>query len=101
MSTACVALTKSSAVTTKLFDKATIDRQAVLENPSSLPKSTLLVDQDVTYYRKPDSPFKTVNSLLTIEFNGEGKVVKHTEEVHFYPMPRPTHGSIAHYLFHV
>ncbi|KAL8291773.1 hypothetical protein RQP46_002031 [Phenoliferia psychrophenolica] len=64
----------------KIFDKATIDRLVVLQTPSALPNSTILVDQDVTYYRKADTPTKTVNSLLTLERDAQGKITRHTEE---------------------
>ncbi|KAI0345243.1 hypothetical protein BDW22DRAFT_1426926 [Trametopsis cervina] len=66
----------------KLFPRADIPRFKVLENPSSLPKSTILIDQDVSYYRDPNatSPTKTVNSLLTIETDGSQKITRHTEE---------------------
>ncbi|KAK4704082.1 hypothetical protein P7C70_g2129, partial [Phenoliferia sp. Uapishka_3] len=64
----------------KIFEKATIDRLVVLETPSALPNSTILVDQDVTYYRKADTPTKTVNSLLTLERDAGGKITRHTEE---------------------
>lgn len=66
----------------KLFPRADIPKFRVLKNPSSLPSSTILIDQDVAYYRDPNgsSPTKTVNSLLTIETDAQHKVVRHTEE---------------------
>ncbi|EIW64010.1 uncharacterized protein TRAVEDRAFT_112062 [Trametes versicolor FP-101664 SS1] len=66
----------------KLFPRADIPKFRLLENPSSVPKSKILIDQDVAYYRDPkaSSPTKTVNSLLTLETNSENKVVRHTEE---------------------
>jgi hypothetical protein len=62
--------------------RATLDKFRVLENPATLPKSTILVDQDVSYYRKTDDkePFKTLNSLLALERDAQGKVTKHSEE---------------------
>lgn len=66
----------------KIFGKATIDKHNLLTNPPSLPSSTLLVDQDVTYYRDASkSPTKTMNSLLTVERDSNGKVVRLQEEV--------------------
>jgi len=65
----------------KMFPLATIPKFRVLDNPSSLPKSTILIDQDVAYYRDPSKePTKVVNSLLTIERNEAGAITKHTEE---------------------
>jgi len=65
----------------KIFPLATIPKFRVLENPSSLPKSTILIDQDVAYHRDPNKePTKVVNSLLTIERNETGAITKHTEE---------------------
>lgn len=67
----------------KIFEKSTIDRLVVLKNPPNLPHSTILVDQDVSYYRKKDTVTKTVNSLLTLERDVNGKVTGHYEEVSF------------------
>jgi len=65
----------------KLFPRADIPRFRVLENPTSLPKSTILIDQDVSYYRNPESsPTKTINSLLTIETDNSHQITRHTEE---------------------
>lgn len=86
----------------QIFPRADIPRFRVLENPPSVPKSTILIDQDVAYFRNPDaSPTKvlptimkpsrnldlhahlllqTVNSLLTLETNGSHRVTRHTEE---------------------
>jgi len=66
----------------KLFPRADIPKFRLLENPSSLPESTILIDQDVAYYRQADAsePTKTVNSLLTLERNSSGLITKHTEE---------------------
>merc|ERR1711939_433057 len=64
----------------KLFAKSTVDRMVVLENPASLPATTTLIDQDVTYYMKPDKPTKTINSLVTLERDEQGKVLWHQEE---------------------
>ncbi|KAI0673646.1 hypothetical protein C8Q78DRAFT_1076628 [Trametes maxima] len=66
----------------KLFPRADIPSFRVLQNPPSIPKNRILIDQDVSYYRDPNasSPTKTVNSLLTLETNDHHQVVKHTEE---------------------
>ncbi|CDO73111.1 hypothetical protein BN946_scf185007.g165 [Trametes cinnabarina] len=66
----------------KLFPRADIPSFRLLENPPSVPKSKILIDQDVDYYRDPkaSSPTKTVNSLLTLETNDQHQIVKHTEE---------------------
>ncbi|KAM5536031.1 hypothetical protein V8D89_010289 [Ganoderma adspersum] len=65
----------------QLFPRADIPAFRVLENPPSVPKSTILIDQDVDYYRNPQgSPIKRINSLLTIETDEQRKVVRHTEE---------------------
>ncbi|KAH9858316.1 hypothetical protein C2E23DRAFT_865211 [Lenzites betulinus] len=66
----------------KLFPRADIPSFRLLENPPSVPKSKILIDQDVSYYRDPkaSSPTKTVNSLLTLETNAQHKVTRHTEE---------------------
>ena len=35
--------------------------------------------QDVTYYTKAEKdPVKTVNSLLTLELNSSGKIIRHS-----------------------
>ncbi|CAL1694486.1 unnamed protein product [Somion occarium] len=66
----------------KLFPRADLPRFRLLENPASVPKSTILIDQDVAYFRDPKaaSPTKTVNSLLTVETNDSHQVIRHTEE---------------------
>ncbi|KAH9947114.1 hypothetical protein B0H21DRAFT_692612 [Amylocystis lapponica] len=66
----------------KIFPRADVTQFRVLENPPSVPKSTILIDQDVAYFRNPDTgaPTKTVNSLLTLQTNGAYKVTRHTEE---------------------
>ncbi|KDQ63132.1 hypothetical protein JAAARDRAFT_29133 [Jaapia argillacea MUCL 33604] len=65
----------------KIFPKADIPKFRVLSNPSSLPKNTILIDQDIAYYRDPkSSPTKTVNSLLTLETSDSGLVTHHQEE---------------------
>ncbi|KAG0140125.1 hypothetical protein CROQUDRAFT_53736 [Cronartium quercuum f. sp. fusiforme G11] len=68
----------------KVFSSSTIDKFEVLESPSSLPippgpDQFTIINQDVTYYRNGDK-FKTVNSLLTLERDENGKVIRHTEE---------------------
>ena len=65
-----------------------------MTSPEALPKTTFLVDMDVSYYRKPDSLTKKVNSLLTIERDATGKVVRHTEEVSFIIQPGDLHFGI-------
>ncbi|KAI0763701.1 hypothetical protein BC629DRAFT_1293766 [Irpex lacteus] len=66
----------------KIFPRADLPKFKVLENPPSVPKNKILIDQDVDYYRDPksDKPTKTVNSLLTIETDASNKIVRHTEE---------------------
>ncbi|KAI0275130.1 hypothetical protein BC834DRAFT_921277 [Gloeopeniophorella convolvens] len=58
----------------KLFPRADIQKFRVLENPPGTPASLLLVDQDSA------SPFKVVNSLLTLELDDAHQVTRHTEE---------------------
>lgn len=61
-------------------EQSTLDRFDVLESPSSLPSNKFLINQDVTYYRDAKkSPTKTVNSLLTIERDSNGKIVRLNE----------------------
>ncbi|KAI0718935.1 hypothetical protein C8T65DRAFT_569813 [Cerioporus squamosus] len=65
----------------KLFPRADIPSFRLLENPPSVPKSKILIDQDVAYYRDPKGePTKVVNSLLTLETNDKHQVIRHTEE---------------------
>lgn len=66
----------------KLFPRADIPKFRVLENPSSVPEGTMLIDQDVSYYRDPKAsePTKTVNSLLTIRTNSSNLITHHQEE---------------------
>ncbi|KAI1794050.1 hypothetical protein LXA43DRAFT_1121069 [Ganoderma leucocontextum] len=62
-------------------DKIRHQFNGLAQNPPSVPKSTILIDQDVDYYWKPQgSPIKRINSLLTIETDEQHKVVRHTEE---------------------
>lgn len=66
-----------------LFPRADITKLDVLESPSSLPPKTMVVDQNVAYYRKKEDsePFKELNSLLTLQRDqASGLVKKHTEE---------------------
>ncbi|KAG1864659.1 hypothetical protein DFJ58DRAFT_772281 [Suillus subalutaceus] len=66
----------------------------VLENPPQVPQGTLLINQNVAYYRDAfsSSPTKvrnsqslyyhslqTMNSLLTFELGNEGRLKHHTE----------------------
>ncbi|KAF8167353.1 hypothetical protein B0H34DRAFT_681547 [Crassisporium funariophilum] len=66
----------------KLFPRADIPKFRVLQNPSTVPPSTILIDQDVAYFRDPksSSPTKVMNSLLTLQMNEANKVVRHNEE---------------------
>ncbi|KAI0962222.1 hypothetical protein AcV7_001109 [Taiwanofungus camphoratus] len=91
----------------QIFPRAEITQLRVLENPPSVPKSTILIDQDVAYYRNPTSSptavrtrprlgmcfhassqithncadnSQTVNSLLTLQTNDAHRVTRHTEE---------------------
>ncbi|EED82759.1 predicted protein [Postia placenta Mad-698-R] len=43
----------------KVFPRADLEQFRLLENPPSVPKGTILIDQDVSYYRDPSgSPTK-------------------------------------------
>ncbi|KAJ3573546.1 hypothetical protein NP233_g2366 [Leucocoprinus birnbaumii] len=65
----------------KIFPRAEIPNFRLLENPSSVAPNTILIDQDVSYYRNPKStPTKTLNSLLTITLDESNKIKTHTEE---------------------
>lgn len=66
----------------KLFPRADINRFRILSGPPSGPPNTMLIDQDVAYFRdvNASSPFKTVNSLLTLRMNDAHKVTSHSEE---------------------
>ena len=37
----------------QLFPRAELPKFRLLENPPSVPKSTILIDQDVAYFRDP------------------------------------------------
>ena len=52
-------------VALQLFPRADIPRFRILENPTSVPKSTILIDQDVSYFRDPNAsePTKVSNSV--------------------------------------
>lgn len=68
----------------KMFSSSTIDKFEVLESPASLPSPPgpdqfTIINQDVSYYRD-GKKLKTLNSLLTLERDPKGKVIKHTEE---------------------
>ncbi|KAG6879568.1 hypothetical protein C0992_001395 [Termitomyces sp. T32_za158] len=67
---------------TKIFPRADIPKFRLLKNPSNLPKDTILIDQDVAYFRDPksSSPTKTLNSLLTIKLNESNLVTRHEEQ---------------------
>lgn len=47
----------------QLFPRADIEKFRILQNPPSVPKSMLLIDQDVAYYRKPESSPTKVSSF--------------------------------------
>ncbi|KAH8119776.1 hypothetical protein DFH11DRAFT_1685279 [Phellopilus nigrolimitatus] len=66
----------------KMFPRADFPKFRVLENPGGLPPHTILIDQDVAYYRDPSSgsPTKTLNSLLTIHTDADYKITRHVEE---------------------
>ncbi|KAF9486582.1 hypothetical protein BDN70DRAFT_794070 [Pholiota conissans] len=66
----------------KIFPRADIPKFRILQNPANLPPNTILIDQDVAYFRNPvsDSPTKVVNSLLTLKVNDANKVISHKEE---------------------
>ncbi|KAJ3829388.1 hypothetical protein EV361DRAFT_810370 [Lentinula raphanica] len=67
---------------TKIFPRADIVKFRILTNPPSVTKNTLLIDQDVAYFRdaKSSSPTKTLNSLLTLHYDDSYKVLRHIEE---------------------
>ncbi|EJD03510.1 uncharacterized protein FOMMEDRAFT_132978 [Fomitiporia mediterranea MF3/22] len=66
----------------KFFPRADISKFRVLQNPDGIPPGTILIDQDVAYYRDPSSasPTKTLNSLLTVSTNDQHQITKHVEE---------------------
>ncbi|MBW0553395.1 hypothetical protein O181_093110 [Austropuccinia psidii MF-1] len=68
----------------KIFSSSTIDKFEILESPATLPTPPgpdqfTIINQDVTYYRG-ESKLITLNSLLTLQRDQNGKVVRHTEE---------------------
>ncbi|KAF5385372.1 hypothetical protein D9615_001224 [Tricholomella constricta] len=66
----------------KIFSHADIPKFRILENPPHLPANTMLIDQDVAYFRdaKASSPTKTLNSLLTLKLNDSHLVTSHEEQ---------------------
>ncbi|KAG8962378.1 hypothetical protein FRC03_004303 [Tulasnella sp. 419] len=66
----------------KIFAKTRILRFRVLNNPPNIPESTILIDQDVDYHLSASSAsgIKTLTSLLTLERNPQGQVIRHTDE---------------------
>ncbi|KAI5118050.1 hypothetical protein M0805_005897 [Coniferiporia weirii] len=66
----------------KFFPRADITKFRVLQNPGDAPQGTILVDQDVAYYRDPStsSPTKTLNSLLTLHTDAQQQITRHVEE---------------------
>ncbi|KAF9531933.1 hypothetical protein CPB83DRAFT_732373, partial [Crepidotus variabilis] len=66
----------------KLFPRADIPKFRILENPPTVPPNTILIDQDVAYFRDANAsaPTKTVNSLLTLKVDDTNKVISHNEE---------------------
>ncbi|PAV22602.1 hypothetical protein PNOK_0255900 [Pyrrhoderma noxium] len=65
-----------------LFPRADIEKFRILKNPDGLPPGTILVDQDIAYYRDPNasSPTKTLNSLLTVFTDDKHMITRHVEE---------------------
>ncbi|OCB86214.1 hypothetical protein A7U60_g6803 [Sanghuangporus baumii] len=76
-----------------ILPRADIQKFRVLKSPDSLPPRTILIDQDVAYFRDPSSssPTKvdiviptrhlsTLNSLLTISTNEQYQITRHVEE---------------------
>ncbi|KNZ80647.1 hypothetical protein J132_04890 [Termitomyces sp. J132] len=66
----------------KIFPRADISKFRLLENPPNLAKNTILIDQDVAYFRdtKASSPTKILNSLLAIKLNDSNLVTSHEEQ---------------------
>ncbi|TFK19984.1 hypothetical protein FA15DRAFT_673957 [Coprinopsis marcescibilis] len=67
----------------KIFPRAEIPKFRVLQNPATVPSTTIIIDQDVAYFRDPSSksPTKTINSLLTLRLDSAtNKIASHTEE---------------------
>ncbi|KAI0734409.1 hypothetical protein C8Q72DRAFT_770548 [Fomitopsis betulina] len=65
----------------KVFPRADVKSFRLLQNPPSVPKNIILVDQDIAYYRDPNGvPTKTINSLLTLQTNEQHLLTRHTEE---------------------
>ncbi|KAG6873216.1 hypothetical protein C0995_001570 [Termitomyces sp. Mi166 len=69
---------------TKFFPRADIQKFRLLQNPPNLAENTILIDQDVAYFREPksSSPIKTLNLLLTIKFNESNLVASHEQWNH-------------------
>ncbi|OAV84850.1 hypothetical protein PTTG_31005 [Puccinia triticina 1-1 BBBD Race 1] len=68
----------------KMFSSSTIDKFELLQSPPTMPTPPgpdqfTVINQDVTYYRD-GSKLKTLNSLVTLERDPQGKVIRHTEE---------------------
>jgi len=66
----------------KLFPRCDIQRLRVLAKSPGTPANVLLIDQDVAYFRdaKAASPFKVINSLITLQLNDANQITRHTEE---------------------
>ncbi|KXN88841.1 hypothetical protein AN958_06710 [Leucoagaricus sp. SymC.cos] len=65
----------------QIFPRAEIPKLRILESPPNVMSNTILIDQDVSYYRNPkSSPTKTLNSLLTITLDSDNQIKSHTEE---------------------
>ena len=66
----------------QLFPRADITSFRILQGPEKEDTNTLLIDQNVDYFHNPNgsSPMKTINSLLTLKLNDQGKIINHTEE---------------------
>ncbi|XP_006454134.1 hypothetical protein AGABI2DRAFT_60928, partial [Agaricus bisporus var. bisporus H97] len=53
----------------KLFPRADIPKFRVLENPQAVPHNVVLIDQDVSYYRNPESTPTKVRRTRPISEN--------------------------------
>jgi len=84
----------------KMFSSSTIDKFQLLQSPPTLPTPPgpdqfTVINQDVTYYRD-GSKLKTLNSLITLERDPTGKVVRHTEEWSHDKVTDKSDGFIGH-----
>ncbi|EEB90929.1 hypothetical protein MPER_10801 [Moniliophthora perniciosa FA553] len=66
---------------TRLFPRADITKFRILTNPPSVAATTLLIDQDVAYFRDPKADKPTKASFAIVFTLSEGyKILQHTEE---------------------